>query len=67
MILDIDEVDATDLELLDRYSIPDLCSHATSRRALGPEPPPARARGGGGRRSAGGGEALLLFNFKTVC
>ena len=43
MILDIDEVDATDLELLDRYSIPDLCSRDVSDAYWGPEPPLPRA------------------------
>ena len=45
VILDIDEVDATDLELLDRYSIPDLCSRDVADAYWGPEmPPPPAAR-----------------------
>ena len=43
VILDIDEVDATDLELLDRYSIPDLCSRDVTDAYWGPEPPMPRA------------------------
>ena len=43
VILDIDEVDATDLELLDRYSIPDLCSRDVAEAYWGPEPPPPPA------------------------
>ena len=43
VILDIDEVDATDLELLDRYSIPDLCSRDVVDAYWGPEMPPPRA------------------------
>ena len=48
VVLDIDEVDDTDLELLERYSIPDLASKDVADAYWGPEPPqpkaPARRR-----------------------